>query len=277
MSTENQCYGSGMALLALDHYCFEVAFVVAFITKEFQSIFNVPHCSQLLAFADMRETPEEWNEFMILAFRLHKYLGFVHSKLKHHEGPFIYSTNIVFVGRQRCDIIHLLGAWANVRKRQGLELSLVAHADFGGLTSAVHLLSSKKVDASVFKAPPALPRVLAHIIDTACPDSGQEISQPNPLVGHIDLRPISEEGVLRQEGMLNVFGAPNLKIACPCVFKFLGWTQPPLLAKEFLRAFDSPLNMDVMLLDSCCERHIHSCFIGLSQLLLQWQFFALCG
>jgi hypothetical protein len=32
---------------------------VAFITKEFQSIFNVPHYFQLLAFADMREAPEE--------------------------------------------------------------------------------------------------------------------------------------------------------------------------------------------------------------------------
>jgi hypothetical protein len=69
---------------------------IAFITKEFQSIFNVPHYSQLSAFVDMWEAPEEWNGCMILAFGSHKYLGFVRSKLKHHEGPFIYSTNIVF-------------------------------------------------------------------------------------------------------------------------------------------------------------------------------------
>ncbi len=98
-------------------------------------------------------------------------------------------------------------------------MSLIAHADFGGMTLAVHLLSYIRVDTSVFKAPPALPQVLVHIIDAACPDSGQEISKPTPLVGHIDCRPISEEGVLRQEGLLDVFGAPNTKIACPCIFK----------------------------------------------------------
>jgi hypothetical protein len=191
---------------------------IAFITNEFQSILNVPHYSQLLAFEDMWEAPEEWNACTILAPGLHEYLGFVHSKLKHHECPFIYSTNTVLKDRQRWDIIRLLGAWSNVRKRQGLDLSLMAHADFGGVTLAVHLLSYKRVDASVFKAPPALPWVLAHIIDAVCPDSGKKISKPTPLVGHVDCRPISKEGVLWQEVLLDVFVAPNAKIACPCIF-----------------------------------------------------------
>jgi hypothetical protein len=206
----------------------------------------------------MWEAPEEWNGCTILASRLHEHLGFVRSKLKHHEGPFMYSTDIVFKGQQRHDIIRLLGAWAEVYKRQGLESSLIAHADFGGVTLAVHLLSYIRVDASVFKAPPALPWVLAHIIDAACPDSGQEISKPTPLVGHIDCRLIREEGVLWQERLLDDFGAPKLKIACLCIFKLLGWAQRLFSAIEFLHAFDSPLNMDAALLDSRCKCRIRS-------------------
>jgi hypothetical protein len=52
---------------------------VAFITKEFQSIFNVPHYSQLLAFTDMWEALEEWNDCTLLVSGSHEYLGFVRS------------------------------------------------------------------------------------------------------------------------------------------------------------------------------------------------------
>ncbi len=172
---------------------------VAFITKEFQSIFNIPHYSQLSAFMDMWEAPEEWNDCTVLASGSHKYLGFVCFKLKHHESPFIYSTDIIFKNQQRRDIICLLGARSDVRKGQGLESSIITHADFEGATSAVHLLSHKNVDASVFKAPPALPRVLACFIDAASPDAGQEIGEPTPFAGRVDCRYLSEEGILRQE------------------------------------------------------------------------------
>ncbi len=53
-----------------------------------------------------------------------------------------------------------------------------------------------------------------------------------------------------------MFGATNVQIACPCVFKTSGWVQCSLLAKEVLRAFDIPLNMDAVLLEVCRERHI---------------------
>ncbi len=60
----------------------------------------------------------------------------------------------------------------------------------------------------------------------------------------------------------DVFGAPNTKIACPCIFKLLGWAQQPLSAKEFLQAFVIPLDMDVTLLNAHCKGHICS--------MLQW-------
>jgi hypothetical protein len=73
------------------------------------------------------------------------------------------------------------------------------------MTSAVHLLSHKNVDSSVFKAPPALPWVLVHIINAASLVAGQEIGESTPFVGPVACRPISEEGVLWQERLLDVF------------------------------------------------------------------------
>jgi hypothetical protein len=94
--------------------------MVAFITKEFQSMFNVPQYAPLLMFADMWEAPEEWNSCTVLASGSNEYLGFVRSKLKHHEGPFIYSTKPIVKNRCRRDIISLLDTWARLRKEQGL-------------------------------------------------------------------------------------------------------------------------------------------------------------
>ena len=84
----------------------------------------------------------------------------------------------------------------------------------------------------MFKAPPVLPWVLAHIINAVSLDAGQEIGELTPFVGCIACRPISEEGVLWQEALLDVFGAPNVRISCPYIFKLLGWVQHPLSAKK---------------------------------------------
>jgi hypothetical protein len=99
--------------------------------------------------------------------------------------------------------------------------------------------------------PWALLRVLAHILNAASSDATREISEPPPLIDNVPRTPIKEGELLRQEGLLDVFGATKVKIACPCVFKLTGWAQRPLLAKEVLRAFDVPLNMDAVLLEAC--------------------------
>ncbi len=99
---------------------------------------------------------------------------------------------------------------------------------------------------------------MAHIINAASPDAGQEIGEPTPFVGRVARKPISEEIVLWQEGLLDVFGAPNMRTACPCTFKLSGWVQRLLSSKEFLWVFDIPLDMDVMFLDTHCKCCIHS-------------------
>jgi hypothetical protein len=120
-------------------------------------MFNVPQYTPLSMFTDMWEVPEEWNSCTVLASGSNEYLGFVRSKLKHHEGPFIYSTDLIIKNHHRRDIIHLLDTWARPCKEQGLELAIISHADFGGLTSTIHIISYRYVDQLVFTPPWALP------------------------------------------------------------------------------------------------------------------------
>jgi hypothetical protein len=134
---------------------------------------------------------------------------------------------------------------------------VLAHTEFGGVTSAIHLISYWGVEDSVFDAPPALPRVLAHILNSTSPDAAQEIDSPPALPTETRHSPVLTDGLLRQEGLYDVFH-PDLHIARPCVFKATGWAERRLSAKEYLRAFDSPLDMDTVLLNPCRERRIRS-------------------
>jgi hypothetical protein len=223
-----------------------------FITKEFQAIFNTTTYAPLTEFAALWDIPPEWNNYTILALGSNKYLSFVLSKLRHHQGMFIYATNSVFKGRRPRDVLRSLQKWASLREQQGLLSSIVAHAVFGGITSAIHLMSYKRVDPSVFVAPPSLPRVLAHIIDAAAPDAAKETPRTAPL-DSIPCAPIVSDGVLRSEGLFDVF-CPHLRIACPRMFKSMGWAHRPLSAREHLRAFNIPLNMDAVLLNESREQ-----------------------
>jgi hypothetical protein len=228
----------------------------AFFPKEFKAIFNAHIYAPLTDFAAMWTVPPEWNPYTVLASGSNKYLSFVLPKLKYHHGPFIYATDIVFKDRRQRDITRLLRKWSSLRVHQGLMSSIVMHANFEGVLSAVHLMSYRGVDPSVFTVPPSLPQVLAHIINPASPDAAREIPRPDPLKS-TPCAPIELGGVLCSEGLFDVFH-PQLRIACPCVFKSTSWAQRPLSAREHLRAFDIPLEMDEALLDRCRDRRIRS-------------------
>ena len=193
----------------------------------------------------------------MLASGSQEYLNYILSKLSHHEGLFIYCTNILTKGQLRQDIERIYAKWAALRGLQGLRSRVLAHAEFGGVTSAIHLISYWGVEDSVFDAPPALPRVLAHILNSASPDAAGDIDSPPALPTETRHSPVLMDSLLRQEGLYNVF-RPDLHIACPCMFKATGWAERRLSAKEYLRAFDSPLDMDTVLLDPCRERRIRS-------------------
>ena len=77
------------------------------------------------------------------------------------------------------------------------------------------------VDAEVFRLPPALPRILAHIVNAATPDPSREIESPCPLDEPIPRAPIIRDGMLQLEGLFDVF-VPSVPVACHCVFKAPG-------------------------------------------------------
>jgi hypothetical protein len=128
-----------------------------FISKEIQAIFSAQDCIALSSINDVWEVPPDWNTCTVLASGLHEYLNFILTKLKYHEGPFMYATDTVFKGRHPWDMECLLNAWIDLRHPQGLALCGVHHADFGGVTSGFHLVSSQRVDVTAFRLPPALP------------------------------------------------------------------------------------------------------------------------
>jgi hypothetical protein len=229
-----------------------------FIAKEMQSLFSVREYVALANLDDLWEAPLAWNRCTILASGLHKYLSFVMTKLRSHDGPFIYATDTVFKGHCSWGLNCLLNSWSTLCLQQGLVSSTVRHTNFGGVTSAVHLMSYRGVDQSAFRPQQALPLVLAHILNAATLDASRDIVPPGPLNEPTPRSPIVVDGMLRQEGLFDVF-SPLLPLACPCVFKASGWAQRTLLAKELLRAFD--MDMDATLLMDQQARIIFQCSV----------------
>ncbi len=183
----------------------------------------------------------------MLASRTNKWFSFISTKLSPHVGPLIYATDVVFRGRRPRDVMQLLGAWAHLRAQQGFSSCLVHHSNFWGVTSGIHLLSFWGVDANAFHPPPALPRIPDHVVNAANPDPSREIESLCPIDEPIPRASIVRDGMLRPKGLFDVF-FPSVPVACPCVFKVLGWAQQALLTKELLHIFDTPLAMDEVLL-----------------------------
>jgi hypothetical protein len=128
-----------------------------FVTKEMRSIFAARDCIALSSIDTIWEVPSDWNMCTVLASGSHKYLIFILTKLRYHEGPFMYAADTVFRGWRPWDMDPLLEAWIDLRHRQGLESCAVHHTNFGGVTSGFHLVSSWRVDVTAFRLPPALP------------------------------------------------------------------------------------------------------------------------
>ena len=226
-----------------------------FLSKAMQSLFAAREYIPLVSLDSRWEVPPDWTSYTVLASGTHEWFSFISTKLSAHVGPFIYATDVFFRGRRPRDVSRLFDAWTDLRDRQGFTSRVARHADFGGVTSAFHLISSRGVDAAVFCPPPALPRILAHIVNAATPDPSREIESPCPIDEPVPRAPIVRDGMLRLEGLFDVFD-PLLPVACPCVFKASGWSKRSLSIKELLCVFDTPLAMDNVLLPDRRARNI---------------------
>lgn len=115
---------------------------------------------------------------------------------------FIHAVEATFArySRQR-DYDRQRRTWSRELKGMGLHCISLRHADFGGITNAVHLIASRGVDSSIFQAQGGLPRTLGHVINAAARGFFPSLEFPTPLMEPIERCP----SLLRKEGLFDVF------------------------------------------------------------------------
>jgi hypothetical protein len=120
----------------------------AFVAPSYQHFFvPITADAQNLPWRDLSELhnlshwPVVWDNAAVLVLGSLDFLNLVMAKLNGHVGVFIHAMEIVFTGHQMRFMEGLYErqgqeAWATL----GLSSVTVAHADFGGITSACHLI-----------------------------------------------------------------------------------------------------------------------------------------
>jgi len=160
--------------------------------------------------------------------------------IDHHQGPVIVvvdtnfaicaSPNRLFRERES-----VTSDW----KSRGYSAAVLVHNEYGGVTNASHLVFFRGFASEAFAPPQCVPQVLKHLISPAAPGRYTPIDPPPRLRGHIPRTPIVVDGLLQQEGLLDVT-KPLQWMACPSVFAKSGWVKRQLTISERMKAFDIP-------------------------------------
>jgi hypothetical protein len=143
--------------------------------------------SPLPDFELMTSIPDEWQKYIILGSGTHEFLRLTMPKLRLHVGPFVFANDMIFSGRRRSEIDRLYRSWAAHDYKMGLESITVRHADFGGIMSAVHDISFRGVDRTIFAPSTPLTRtcVMSYPIPHQMPSrkSPPQCRYPTPTRG----------------------------------------------------------------------------------------------
>lgn len=124
-----------------------------YMSQEFSDVFKTSAYVPLSSLDAMRYAPHDWADCTVLASGSHEFLSLLLTKLRYHDGPFIYVTDIVFKGRRSRDVRRLYQTWSSLREVQGLSSRLLAHADFGGFFSSSATLVFKVSTIPLSPAP----------------------------------------------------------------------------------------------------------------------------
>ncbi len=116
---------------------------------------------------------------------------------------------------------------------------VVAHANFGGVNTAIHLIAYRGMTASYFAPQWALAQTLVHVINPASQVRAQAIEPPEPVESPLLHVPIIRRDLLHGEGLFDI-SRPKLDITCCSIFKPSCWVRRRLTPKEFLWVFDIP-------------------------------------
>ena len=162
----------------------------------------------------------------------------------HRDAAAIFSVDVRFMNSRKRNVDRQWIMLTQHAHEAGLGSSLLRHADFGGATSAEHLVVYHNVAPAVFHPRPSTPRVLKHLLNSATRVAyARSIDPPPPLMGEVARQPLIWEDCIRIEGLLDAF-RPHGRIICPSVFTPSKWTKRPLSDSELFRAFDIPVSMD---------------------------------
>ena len=127
------------------------------------------------------------------------------SKLNTHVWPFIYNMDDVFAGRREQDVNQRYVTLQGQRMvMDDMLLVLVVHKEFGGITSAVHVLWCRNIDNTVFCPYNVLHQSLVHVLSLATHAYGAEIGESTVMLPPYPRHPIVENGALQVEGLLDV-------------------------------------------------------------------------
>jgi hypothetical protein len=130
-----------------------------------------------------------------------------------------------------------------------LQLVVVAHANFGGVMSAIHLIAYQGMADSCFRPHKALAQTLAHTINTASIVRAPAIDPLEPIETPPPRQPVVSRDLLHGEGLFDI-SCPKLEIACRSVFTPSSWVQQWLTPKEYLWVFDVLALLTPQLLDN---------------------------
>jgi len=96
----------------------------------------------------LMQWPIDWETCTVLVSSKSDFLSVVLPKLSTHVGLLLYSTDMVFTGHHLQLVHGLYSSWSHKWwLEHDLCLVVVAHADFGGVTTAIHLIAYRGMAA----------------------------------------------------------------------------------------------------------------------------------
>ena len=224
---------------------FDLPLLGAYFPKSLHNLFIPPSklSNGWLTYEDFRSMPPISTTVIVLASGTPRVRNEIMAKLGPQHDIVIFCCTVQFDKMPWRDMFRLTKNIIKHSSDQSLAPLEVNHADVGGTTNASHLILYKGVTLAGFQAPPAMPRTLSHLLDSATQGRFPSIPKPCPLGRPLARTPILVDSLLRREGLFDVHH-PNYHIACPSVFATTKWVSRQLSFKEMLRTFDIPLSMD---------------------------------
>lgn len=250
--------------------CLGITVEMVFAPRCYDTVFgdevlHIPRWKTTFDFEDMDVWPSAWEHFSVFASGTPDFCRVVVAKLGNHVGPYLYVIDMNFASTRSRKLDGVLSKFLPALQDLGLEHTEVAHAAFGGVTTARHVVAHRNVAGEVFVPLQTLHRTLSHVVKTTV--SGLAIDAPPPLAVDVRRRvPIVENGMLRGEGLLEVCWR-NPVIACKCVLNRSGWARRLLTKEERLNAFDIPLGLCHKLREQGCEKARDALEHGISPLV----------